>query len=101
MLVSQSHVCFSRTIISTSEKLVAIVKWFYVVTFMSDSFSHSDSRIVVGEVLQQKKRPTLLFLCYSFLHESWLLSVAQEVTIANISVRQNIRCIVQKSCGRR
>lgn len=101
MPVSQSHVCFSRTIISTLEKLVAIVKWFYVVTCMSDGFSHSENRILVGEVLQQKERPTLLFLCCSFLHGSWLLSVAQEVTIANISVRQNIRCIVQKSCRRK
>ena len=51
MPVSQSHVCFSGTIISTLEELVAIIKWFYVVTFMSDSSARSDSRILVGEVL--------------------------------------------------
>lgn len=52
MPVSQSHACFSETIISTLEKLVAIIKRLYMVTLMSDSFTHSDSRILVGEVLQ-------------------------------------------------
>lgn len=56
---------------------------------MSEGFARSDSRILVGEVLQQKKRPTLLFLCCPFLRGSWLLPGAQKVTIANISVRQN------------
>lgn len=73
MPVSQSHACFSETIISTLEKLVAIIKRLYLVTLVSDSFTHSDSRIPVGEVLQQKKRPNLLFLCCSFL-PSWELA---------------------------
>lgn len=73
MPVSQSHVCFSETIISTLEKLVAIIKRLYMVTRLSDSFTHSDSRILVEEVLQQKKRPNLLFLCCSFL-PSWELA---------------------------
>lgn len=103
MPVSPSHVCFSGTFISTLEKLVAIIKWFYVVSFGTDGFTHTPySRILVGEeILAGRKRPTLLFLCYSFLHGSWLLSVAREVTIANISFRQNIRCTVQKSRWRK
>lgn len=70
MSVSQSHACFSETIISTLEKLVAIVKRLYMVTLVSVSFTHSDSRILVEELLQQKKRPNLLLLCCTFL-PSW------------------------------
>lgn len=67
-----------------------------MVTFISDSFTCSDSQIPGGEVLQQKKRPTVLFLGCPFLHRSWLLSVAQEVTIANTSIRQSVRRTLQK-----
>lgn len=73
MLVSQSHACFGETIISTLEKLVAIIKWLYMVTLVSVCFTHSDSGILLGEVLQQKKRPDLLFLCCSFF-PSWELA---------------------------
>lgn len=67
MSVSQSHACFSKTIISALGKLVAIIKRLYMVTLVSVSFIHSDSRILVEGVLQQKKRPNLLLLFCTFL----------------------------------